>query len=175
MQEQKNGGIIERMDIQIGVTIVLCLLLCHAAEQIGFQNQALAVCTGAVMCVQDSAKAAYKVSLTRILGVICGGVTGVVVVLIDNVIGIPFVFYLLCGVGVVGNLLLCKRLKMVYIQARVSCMTLLLVALALQGTDRLRYALGRFLGSLVGAVAAVLVSMAFAAITQKSKNKGKAG
>lgn len=169
MREQKNGWKMDLMDIQIGVTIVFCLLLCHAAERLGFQDQALAVCTCAVMCVQDSTKAAYQVSLTRILGVICGGITGVGIVLIDNVIGISYVFYLLCGIGVVVNLVLCKLVKMIYVQARVSCMTLLLVVLALQGADRLHYALGRFIGSLVGALAALVVTMIFAAISKKSE------
>lgn len=168
MPEQNNTRKIELMDIQIGVTIVLCLLLCHAANYMGIQLEALAVSTGAIMCVQDSTKAAFSTSLTRVLGVICGGAVGVAIVLIDNAIGMTFVFYALCGVGVVANLLLCKLLKMSYVQARVSCMTLLLVVLVFQGADRLVYALGRFVGSLVGALVALLVTFVFAVI-EKSK------
>lgn len=169
MSEQKNPRTMELMDIQIGVTIVVCLLLCHVANGIGLRLEALAVSTGAIMCVQDSTKAAFHASLIRILGVICGGLTGVAIVLTDNAIGLSSVFYLLCGVGVVANLFLCKALKMVYVQARVSCMTLLLVVLAFEGTDRLHYALSRFVGSLVGALVALAVTMVFAAMVKKSK------
>lgn len=169
MSEPKNACRIELIDIQIGVTIVLCLLLCHVANRLGLRIEALAVSTGAIMCVQDSTKAAYDASLVRVLGVFCGGVTGVVIVLIDNVIGMPYVFYLLCGFGVVGNLFLCKLLKMPYVQARVSCLTLLLVVLAFEGADRLLYALGRFVGGLVGAVIAMLVTVVFSVIDKKSK------
>lgn len=174
MPEQRNRGRIELMDIQIGVTIVLCLLLCHGANSVGIQLEALAVSTGAIMCVQDSTKAAYRASLVRILGVVCGGLTGVVIVLIDNFVGMPFVFYLLCGIGAVANLLWCKFLKMAYVQARVSCMSLLLVVLVFQGADRLTYALGRFVGSLVGALVALLVTFVFALMVKRpedSQNK----
>lgn len=169
MLEPKNTRKIELMDVQIGVTIVLCLLLCDWANRLGLRLEALAVSTGAIMCVQDSTKAAYSASLIRILGVVCGGLTGVVIVLIDNAIGMPYVFYLLCGVGVVANLLLCKFFNMTYVQARVSCMTLLLVVLVFQGADRLTYALGRFVGSLVGALIALLVTVIFSAAAKKSK------
>ena len=169
MLEPKNTCKIELIDIQIGVTIVFCLLLCRAANRLGLQIEALAVSTGALMCVQDSTKAAYNASLVRILGVVCGGITGVAIVLIDNATGMPYVFYLLCGIGVVANLFLCKLLKMAYVQARVSCLTLLLVVLVSQGVDRLNYAFWRFLGSLAGALIALLVTVIFAAIAKKSK------
>ena len=159
------------LDISIGVTVMLCLLVCHVAGLLGLQIQALSACTGAVMCVQDSRKASWGAGLNRILGVICGGVAGIAVVLLDNVIQNEFVFYLLMGVGVVLNLLLCKVAKLPFVQARVSCMSLMLVTLVLQGGARINYALGRLIGTLVGAVVALLVSMAFAAIVTKKKEK----
>ena len=152
---------LERMDVQIGATIVLCLFLCHWANEMGLRLEALAVTTGALMCVQDSTKATYTTSLTRIMGVLCGGLLGVAIALIDNVLGQPYIFYLLCGIGVVVNLLLCKRFRMIYVQARVSALTLLLVVLVFDGTDRLEYALTRFVGSLVGAGIALAVTFLF--------------
>lgn len=171
MSEPKNTCKIELMDIQIGVTIVVCLFLCHLANQLGIRIEALAVTTGAIMCVQDSTKAAYTTSLTRIMGVVYGGLFGVVIALIDNAIGIPYVFYLLCGVGVIANLLLCKYFKMIYVQARVSCLTLLLVVQVSEGADRFDYALNRFIGSLVGALFALLVTVIFAEAQKKLKAK----
>ena len=152
----------ERMDIQIGVTIVLSLLLCHWAG-----IEALAVTTGALMCVQDSTKAAYTSSLIRMAGVLWGGLLGVAIAVIDKLVGQPYLFYLLCGVGVVANLLLCKRFGMVYVQARVSALTLLLVVMVFEGTDRLTYAVDRFAGSLVGAVIALGVTFVFGKLEKK--------
>lgn len=171
MPEQKNTCKLELMDIQIGITILLCLVLCHVANSIGIRIEALAVSTGAIMCVQDSTKSAYTTSLIRILGVVLGGLFGVVIVLIDNVIGIPYVFYLLCAVGVVANLLLCKLFKMIYVQARVSCLSLLLVVMVLEGVDRLDYAMSRFIGSIAGAVIALVVSMVFSFVIRKINRK----
>lgn len=171
MNETKNKISIAGIDISIGVTVMLCLLVCHVAGLLGVQLQALSACTGAVMCVQDSRKASWGAGLNRILGVICGGVAGIAVVLADNLIQIELVFYLLMGVGVVLNLLLCKLVKLPFVQARVSCMSLMLVTLVLQGGARINYAFGRLIGTLVGAVVALLVSMAFAAAFQKKDKR----
>lgn len=167
MQETKNKIGIAGMDIAIGAAVVLTLLACHVAGMFGWKIQALAACTGAVMCVQDSRKASWGAGLNRVKGVLCGGLTGVAVVLIDNAVGIDLVFYLLVGIGVVVNLLLCKVVKLPFVQARVSCMSLMLVTLVLQDAARINYALGRLVGTLVGAVVALLVSMAFGALTRK--------
>lgn len=169
MNETKNKIGVAGIDLAIGAAVTLTLLVCHVAGLLGFSVQALAACTGAVMCVQDSKQASWGAGLNRIKGVLCGGLTGVAVVLIDNVINIDIVFYLLVGIGVVANLLLCKIVKLPFVQARVSCMSLMLVTLVLQNAARIHYALGRLIGTLVGACVALLVSMAFAAIMKKEK------
>lgn len=158
------------LDIRIGIAIILSLLVCHVASLMGFQLQSLAACTGAVMCVQESGKASWKAGLTRLLGVVCGGVVGVVVVLIQSKFDNAYLFMILCGVAVVINLLLCKIVKMPYVTARVSCMTFLLVVLVLQGTARINYAFGRFLGTLVGAMVSVLVAVVWDTIARKKVN-----
>lgn len=167
MNEVKTKPGISGMDVAIGAAVVAALLVCHVAGLLGWQIQALAACTGAVMCVQDGKKASWGAGLNRLKGVLCGGLTGIAVVLADNVIGIDLVFYLLVGAGVVANLLLCKSVKLPLVQARVSCMSLLLVTLVLQDAARINYAFGRLIGTLVGAVVALLVSMIFAALTKK--------
>ncbi len=167
MQETKTKIGVAPIDIAIGACVVLTLLVCHLAGMLGLRVQALAACTGAVMCVQDSKNASWGAGLNRIKGVICGGLIGVAVVLIDNTVNMDVVFYLLVGIGVVANLLLCKVVKLPFVQARVSCMSLLLVTLVLQDAARINYAVGRLIGTLVGAVVALLVSMAFAAWMKK--------
>lgn len=171
MNETKNKIGVEPIEIALGAAVALTLLVCHVAELLGWQIQALAACTGAVMCVQDSRKASWGAGLNRIKGVLCGGLTGIAVVLIDNVLNVDLVFYLLVGIGVVVNLLLCKVVKLPLVQARVSCMSLMLVTLVLQNAARINYAVGRLIGTLVGAAVALLVSMAFAAIMKKEKAK----
>jgi len=167
MQKQKNTVKIEWMDVLIGLTIVICLVFCHVLKQFGVNVEAMAVTTGALMCVQDTTKSAWTTSLTRVLGVFWGGLFGVIVVLLDNAIGIPGILYLLCGISVIANLLVCKCFKMIYVQARVSCLTQILVVLCMEGADRLEYAFARFTGSLVGALLSLLITVAFGAVVKK--------
>lgn len=155
------------LELRIGITIVLTLLVCKLSEMLGFSIQALAACTGAVMCVQEGGKASFGAGKNRILGVICGGIVGVGVVALDNLIGVDLIFYLLVGLGIMANFLLCKVVKLPLVQARVSCMTVLLVVLVLGGDARIKYAIGRFIGTLVGALIAWGVSVAWEKIAPK--------
>lgn len=157
------------LEFRIGITIVICLLVCKLCELLGFSIQALAACTGAVMCVQEGGKASFGACKNRVLGVICGGIVGVGVVLLDNLIGVDLIFYLLVGLGIMANFLLCKVAKLPLVQARVSCMTVLLVVLVLGGPARLNYAIGRFIGTLVGALVAWGVSAAWEKLSNKEK------
>ena len=169
MNEVKQKIGIAPIDVAIGISVIVCLLVCHVAGLLGLQIQALAACTGAVMCTQDNKKASWGAGLNRILGVLCGGLIGILIVLIDNAVNADLLFYLMVGVGVVANMLLCKVVKLPFVQARVSCMSLLLVTLVLQGGLRINYAFGRLIGTLVGACVALLVSMVYAAVTKKEK------
>ena len=171
MNRQEDFERVETMDILIGVTILMCLMLCHIANEFGIAIEALGVTTGAIMCVQDNTRAAFSTSLTRMVGVIFGGFFGVAIALIDNAFGEPYLFYFLCSLGVIANLLVCKFFKMVYVQARVSCLTLLLVVMVFDGADRLDYAVNRFIGSLVGAVFAVLISLIYGAVVKRIKRE----
>lgn len=169
MNATQNKISLTGLEFRIGITIVLCLLLCKLCELVGFSLQALAVCTGAVMCVQEGGKASFGACKNRVLGVVCGGIVGVGVVLLDNLIGVDLVFYLLVGLGIMANFLLCKVVKLPLVQARVSCMTVLLVVLVLGGPARLNYAIGRFIGTLAGALVAWVVSAFWETLSKKEK------
>jgi uncharacterized membrane protein YgaE (UPF0421/DUF939 family) len=169
MNETQNKLCLSGLEFRIGITIVICLLVCKLCEMLGFSIQALAVCTGTVMCVQEGSEASFSACKNRVLGVICGGVVGVGTVLLDNLIGVELVFYLLVGLGIMANFVLCKAVKIPLVQARVSCMTLLLVVLVLDGPARLNYAIGRFVGTLVGALVALAVSASWEKLSKKEK------
>lgn len=172
MNEVKNRVSISGLDISMGAAVCVCLLICHIARLLGVQLQSLAACTGAVMCVQEGKQASWGAGVNRILGVLCGGAMGIALVLLDNVIQQSYIFCFLVGAGVVGNLLLCKLVKLPPVQGRVSCMSLLLVMLVLHGTARIEYAFGRLMGTLVGAFVALAVSMGLAAIDRRKQNNG---
>ena len=168
MNETQNKIGLTGLEFRIGITIVICLLICKVCALFGFSVQALAACTGAVMCVQEGGKASVGACKNRILGVICGGIVGIAVVLLDNLIGMDLVFYLLVGFGIMANFVLCKVARLPLVQARVSCMTVLLVVLVLNGPARINYAIGRFVGTLIGGLIAWAVSFAWEKISAKN-------
>lgn len=171
MQAQNDFEKVELMDILIGVTILFCLVACHICNEHGIPIDALAVTTGAIMCVQDSAQAAWKSSMTRMIGVVIGGMFGIGIALIDSAVNIPMVFYLLTSLGVVATLLVCKFFKMIYVQARVAGLTMLLVVMVFEGADRLTYAMNRFIGGLAGALFALAVTLAYTALAKRFRKK----
>ena len=150
----KQGLSLTNTDLRIGIGFAIAMLLVHLFPSI----QALSACTAVIMCTQDNGKVTWKSGLVRVEGVLIGGACALLVVVLDNYIGNSYVFMLLCGAGLILNLLCCKLAKMPGVVARVSCITFALVALALQGTARIKYALLRVVGTAVGAVLALLLS-----------------
>lgn len=168
MPQKNNTSLIpDKTEISIGVSILCTMIAVLLIGKLGYQIQILAACTGAVMCTQEGSKASFKAGLTRILGVIAGGLTGVALVALDDLIQIPVLFCFMTGVGILVNITLCKLLKLPAVQARVSCMTLLLTVLVLSGPARFNYALGRLIGTLFGAVISLLVSFLFEKVFQR--------
>lgn len=167
MQMYGNAEKIEVMDILIGVCIVVCLVFCHYINRAGTIVDALAVTTSAIMCVQDNTRDAWHSSMTKLIGVFVGGVFGIAIVLIDSAVQIPMLFYVMCGMGVIATLVVCKFFRIIYVQARVAALTMLLVTMVFEGTDRMDYAMNRFIGSLVGALLALLISVVFSTVFRK--------
>ena len=155
--ERNNKLSVSDADIRIGIGFALALLLVHFVPAV----QALSAGTAIIMCTQDTGKFTWKSGLTRVEGVLIGGVIALLVVLIDNMVGNPYLFTLLCGVGVVLNLLGCRLANMPAVAAKVSCITFALVTLATQGEMRIRYALFRVLGTVVGALIALVISWTY--------------
>lgn len=142
------------LEIRIGIGIVLMLIVCRVFPQI----QCLAGCTAVVMCTQEGKNATIQSGLLRLLGVICGGIAGIIVVLVDGWIGQDILFFFLCGAGILLNFLLCRTVHMPGITSRVSAITFCLVVLLADGNARIFYAWNRFAGTLAGAVVALAVA-----------------
>ena len=149
MPTDNKEAILTSQDIRIAIAVAISLLICQFAP-----IQALAACTSAIMCAQYGGKPSWKALLTRLLGVVCGGVAGVIVALIHSALPNVFVFALLAGLGVLMDMILCRVTKMPYIAARVSAISFMLVALM----GGAQYAINRFLGTLCGGVIAVAVA-----------------
>lgn len=167
--KQKIGN----QEIRIGIGIIFCLFLSYLVPQI----QRLAACTAVVMCTQEFTDMTLKSGLIRLKGVICGGVAGILVVLLDYVIQIEFVFFILCGIGIILNLFICAIIHMPKVTDRVSAITFCLVVLLAEGNARMYYAFSRFVGTLAGALIALGITAIWCAIQKRgnvdAQQKGK--
>ena len=152
MPIDNKKAIVTSQDIRIAIAVAISLLICQFAP-----IQALAACTSAIMCAQDGGKPSWNALLTRLLGVVCGGIAGAIVALLHGLLPGAFVFALLSGLGILLDMILCRVTKMPYIAARVSAISFMLVAL-MGGAN---YAVNRFLGTLCGGVIAVAVTAAW--------------
>ncbi|MBR1496724.1 MAG: hypothetical protein IJ617_03790 [Oscillospiraceae bacterium] len=142
-------------DLRLGLGLILALLLAHFLPA---AIQPLSAGTAVIMCTQDNARFTWKSGLTRLEGVVIGGVIALLVVLADNAVQSAYLFILLCGIGVVLNLLCCRLVRMPGVVARVSCITFALVTLATTGEVRFKYAALRVLGTAAGALIALGVA-----------------
>ncbi|WP_195421645.1 hypothetical protein [Faecalicatena contorta] len=160
---------IGNQEIRIGAGIIACLFLSYFVPQI----QRLAACTAVVMCTQEIGQATLKSGLTRLKGVVCGGAAGIAVVLLDQVIQIDFVFFILCGIGIVLNLLICRLLHMPPVTDRVSAITFCLVVLLAEGNGRIFYAVSRFVGTLAGALTALIITAIWCTVKKKTQGSSQ--
>lgn len=172
-QSEIKKKLVGNTEVRIGIGLVICLLISYYIPQV----QRLAACTGVLMCTQEMTEHTKQAGLTRLKGVLCGGGIAVIVVLADHWLQMELVFFLLCGIGIVLNLMVCELVHMPKVTGRVSAITFCLVAFLAGGNARIVYAVNRFAGTLVGALVALLLAAAWhTAAGKKSKGRnGRAG
>lgn len=159
--------LVQRIDFQIAVSIALCMVVFQLAPQL----QLLSACTAALMCCQDTGKASFRASITRLVVTLVGGIVAVGIVLLDDLIKNYWIFIPLCAVGLVLTLALCRVCKVPPISGRIGCVTFILVVVVASGPFRISYAVSRLIASLCGAVIATAVSAIFAAAVSKMEPK----
>ena len=169
MKTRKDKFILSNLEIRIGITITLGLIITHLIGLSGFPVQSVAVSTTIIMCLYRKHTGSRRATLHRVIGVLSGGTAGMLLVFIDNYLQIPLLFYILIGLGSMLNFIICKLAHMPPIQGRVSGISLLLVALVFEEGSRYQYALERLISTLLGAVIALLASLAWVKISKWQK------
>jgi uncharacterized membrane protein YgaE (UPF0421/DUF939 family) len=145
---------IELLDLKMALAVVICLLTSMYIPQI----QYMPACFAAILCAQDSAMPALKNGLNRVAVTLIGGVIGVGVVLLDNIIQKTWCLMIFVMAGIILVLVICRLLKLPNMPARIGCVTFVLVIMVMNGEKRINYALFRLLGTVYGAIIALLVS-----------------
>lgn len=163
--KQSEPARISALDLQIAISVVLCLVSAMYIPTI----QYMAACFAAILSSQDSAKLSWKTGLTRLILTGVAGLAGIVVVLLDNMIANQWAFLLLVAIGLLGTLFGCKLLKLPYISARIGAVTFILVVMIQTGLDRIDFAVLRLVGTLYGVLVAIAVSYVFKLISKGKK------
>ena len=166
---EKTG--IQNLDIRIAIAVVICFLSATACSELGFKFtygemhleilQKMTACIACLLCVQDNTKISRKAGVNRMIITAIGGIIGIGAAAADNAVGNPWFMTVLIFVGILLTLLLCKRAKVPYINARIGGVTFILVSCTFSGNARIFYAVFRFISTFYGVLVVLLVSWFF--------------
>lgn len=116
-------------------------------------------CIAAVICMQSSVRQTLHQGISRLLGTAIGGVLGLLVLIMDQLLSYPLILALMLGVGTVASIWLCNLIKRPA-ACSISVVVLCVILFNHSGPDRYIYALNRMFETGVGAVMAVVVNRA---------------
>lgn len=152
MKQEKVS--ITAIDVKLALGVGTCILLSYLANvTVGagyFQIMTAAIAV--VLCTQESPETSWKSGMIRMLITLIGGVTGICVILLDNIFQSKCIFVLLVVAGILATLLLGKIAKVPQISCRIGCVCYILVILTKTGLDRVEYAIFRLIATLIGVI-----------------------
>lgn len=163
MEKEKIG--IRALDIQIAVCLCVCIISAYLCPYV----QALSACTAVIICSQDKVKVSWNTGLTRLIITVIGGIVGMCVVVLDDLIQNTWIFVGMVFIGILITILICKIVKVPYISARIGCITFILVATVATGSYRITYGVYRILGTTYGILVTVAISWIFSLIMEREK------
>ena len=163
MHLEPSVKIVNKMDMQIALSVGICLLLAYVVPNF----QTMTACIATLLCVQDSVMISRKTGVTRLIITFIGGLVGIAVVLLDQWIGISWVFWIAAVAGVILTMSGCKMAKVPVFSARIGAITYVLVILTRVGSARIEYAFYRLLSTLYGVIVVLIVTAVFSFFGKK--------
>lgn len=166
------------LDVRIAVAILICFLVSTALSHAGFLFyigerpleiiQKMTSCIACLLCCQDNLMISRGSGVNRIIITFIGGLVGIGVILLDNIIGNDWIMAGMIFLGILVTLLLCKAAKVPYINARIGGVTFILVTCTLQGSLRIYYGCFRFISTIFGVLVVILVTWIFSLFSKKA-------
>lgn len=176
MPAQTEKAKVTILDIRMAVAVLICFGVSTLLSNVGFtfalgeRNleiiQKMTACIACMLCCQDNAKISWKAGVNRVIITFIGGAIGIVVILLDNVIGKDWFMGIMVALGIVATLFLCKAARVPYINARIGGVTFILVTCTLQSTARIYYGCFRLLSTIFGVVVVMFVTWVFSLFTK---------
>lgn len=151
--------------VKTAVAVVVCFFLflpfwvrVPAGEYDPFKDVGpFYACIAAIICMQSSVKQSVRQGVSRVIGTCIGGLVGLGILFLDDLIGQSVVTGLMMGGGVILTLWICNLIKRPA-ACSISCIVVCVVMLNHNGPDRYLYTLFRVLETTVGIVTAVAVN-----------------
>lgn len=170
------------MDVRIAAAAVICYLTAEILEAFhigitydGRNLEVLQRMTAMISCLlvcQDSVKISWKAGLNRIVITLIGGLAGIGVILLDNIISKEVFFVFLIGAGLLVTLMCCRQAGVPAMTARIGGVTFVLVICTLSGNARILYGVLRLVSTLYGVVVSLVVTWIFEKISSKNSREG---
>lgn len=141
------------------IKIMLAVLICMLTAR--YSNgwiQYMSACFSTVLCMMETKESSFDTGLKRIIITVIGGIVGICIVLLDELIQIEGIFYVIAILGLFPVLEICRLAKVGEMKCKSGCVCYLAVLVIKSGPDRLLFAGLRLLGTIYGVMIAVLIS-----------------
>ncbi|MHC5375151.1 FUSC family protein [Enterococcus sp. LJL120] len=153
MQKLKIGNSFS-LDLKIAIAVIICYLLTVLFPLLQFTSASFAV----ILCLNNQLQETIKTSLSRVILTVCGGLAGVIVVLVDDFFQNNALFICSIFLGVLVTFIFCHWAKLPYIFSRIGVITFILVITVQTGEQRIIYCLLRILSTVLGIIIALLIT-----------------
>lgn len=165
------------LDIRIAVSVLICCLTAVILNSLNMKFtygemkleviQKMTACITCLLCCQDNTQITRKAGINRLIITFIGGITGIVVVLLDNAVGNQWIMAVMVSLGIIVTLYFCKLAGVPYINARIGGVTFILVTCTLVSTARIWYSVFRFVSTFYGVLVVLLVTWLFQCFEKK--------
>jgi uncharacterized membrane protein YccC len=177
MPQQVEERKVTVLDIRMGVAVFICFMVSTICSKVGFlfpagdRNleiiQKMTSCIACLLCCQDTTAISLKAGINRIIITFIGGLVGILVIILDDVIGNDWILGCMVALGIVLTLYLCKAAKVPYINARIGGVTFILVTCTLQSGARIYYGIFRLISTVFGVLVVLFVTWVFQLLSRK--------
>ncbi len=172
MKSETEKARVTQLDVRLAISAMICYGLAMLLDDVlgvkfhwnGYSMdilQKMTCCISCFLVCQDNTKISFSSGVNRMIITFIGGVVGIVVILLDEAFRIDWLMIPMLGAAVILTLLLCKLAKVPYVNARIGCVTLVLVTCTMASTARIWYGVFRLVSTLFGVIVSLLVTWVF--------------
>lgn len=159
------------LDIKIALAVVICFISATWLSLAGIKFfygevqleilQRMTACIACLLCCQENTEISKNAGINRLIITAIGGGAGILAVLLDDWIQNGLFLILLIAGGVFLTLIICRAVKVPYINARIGGVTFILVTCTMTHNARIWYAAFRLLSTFYGVVVVLVITWIF--------------